>query len=108
MTELKKCTNELCDRAVKTWVAYCCEPCAQADEGHYEIHETGSPLGHTSYCETRHAERGPFRDPWALPRFDDPRCACVPGYVVCDPCRAQNYPPPRQGLRWIGPAREKP
>lgn len=59
-TDFKPCTNELCDRAVKISVAYCCEPCARADEHHYEIHESGL-LGHTADCAERHAERGPIR-----------------------------------------------
>jgi hypothetical protein len=43
-----------CDR--KTTAAYCCGPCADASERHYEIHEDG-PLGHTTSCNDRHALR---------------------------------------------------
>jgi hypothetical protein len=90
--ELKKCTNSLCDRAVKSWTAYCCEPCAQAQEGRYEIHEDG-PLGHTLSCQARHAERGPFRDPWRAPDMDEA-------------FRNWNARPPSgppSKIRWVGP-----
>lgn len=62
MTELllKKCDNELCWRAVKSSVAYCCDPCFLASQRHYEIHEV-APLAHTSFCDQRHAERGPIQ-----------------------------------------------
>lgn len=40
----------------KTTAAYCCGPCADASERHYEIHEDG-PLGHTASCNDRHARR---------------------------------------------------
>lgn len=73
MIELKKCTNELCRRAVKTSVAYCCASCDRAAERGYEIHETGL-LGHTEGCEIRHAERGDYRDPWAPPPLGQHTC----------------------------------
>ncbi|HEX4432805.1 MAG TPA: hypothetical protein VHZ96_26265 [Frankiaceae bacterium] len=57
MSELKKCRNDLCDRQVRTSVAYCCNACSLADEGSYEIHESGF-LGHPADCNARHAERG--------------------------------------------------
>jgi hypothetical protein len=90
--ELKKCDNELCDRAVKTWTAYCCEACAQAHEGHYEIHEDG-PLGHRPTCEERHAERGPYCDPWAPPSLPEEFQAWQ---------ARPNAGPPSQ-IRWVGP-----
>jgi len=90
--ELKKCTNELCDRAIKTWTAYCCEACAQAHEGGYEIHEDGL-LGHTPSCQDRHAERGPFRDPWGAPDMDE---------VLQDWNARLPSGPPSQ-IRWVGP-----
>lgn len=40
----------------RTTGAYCCGPCANASQEHYEIHEDG-PLGHTSSCNDRHAVR---------------------------------------------------
>lgn len=71
MIELKKCDGELCQRAVKTSVAYCCDPCFLASQRHYEIHETG-PLAHTLPCDQRHAERGAYCDPWAPPSASEP------------------------------------
>lgn len=71
MTELKKCANDLCRRAVKTSVAYCCDPCGRAAEHGYEIHETGL-LGHTAGCEVRHVERGTYCDPWEPPDLSKP------------------------------------
>lgn len=92
MTELKKCTNPLCDRAIKDWTAYCCEPCAQAHEGSYEIHETG-PLGHRPSCEERHAERGAYRDSWAPPAMDEEFQAW----------RRRPNAGPSSTIRWVGP-----
>jgi hypothetical protein len=46
------CANPLCEHHVRPGLAYCCAPCAQADEGHYEIHESG-PLAHTDECRKR-------------------------------------------------------
>lgn len=48
----KKCHNPLCDRLVKPSVAYCCEGCALAHEGRYEIHPDGI-LGHSEQCNQR-------------------------------------------------------
>jgi hypothetical protein len=80
--ELKKCDNPICLRQVRTVYRYCCVPCEVAHEGKFEIHE------HTSLCDARDSERGPYVDPW------EPRdCECVPGYVVCDVCREKYYPP---------------
>lgn len=70
MIELKKCDGGLCSRAVKTSVAYCCDPCFLASTRGYEIHETG-PLAHTGPCDQRHAERGSYRDPWAPPSLTE-------------------------------------
>lgn len=47
------CQNPLCDRACPHSVAYCCQGCALADEGHYEIHPDGL-LGHSAVCNERH------------------------------------------------------
>jgi hypothetical protein len=55
----KQCTNPLCDRKIKTSVAYCCYPCSKAHEDGYEIHEEGI-LGHTRDCNERHKDRGPY------------------------------------------------
>lgn len=55
--EMKKCNNGLCDRQTKKGIVYCCAACAQANEGHYEIHPDG-PLGHSESCDQRHDERG--------------------------------------------------
>lgn len=92
MIEMKKCSNSLCDRAVKDWTIYCCEPCAQAHEGSYEIHEDGI-LGHTSGCEERHAARGAYRDPWAPPAMDEE-------FQVWR--KRPNAGPPST-IRWVGP-----
>lgn len=52
----QKCENPLCDRLVKIGIAYCCGACGDANDGHYEIHESG-PLGHSEFCNQRHSER---------------------------------------------------
>ena len=54
----KKCDNPLCDR--QTTAMYCCGACATAHEDGFEIHEDG-PLGHSTSCNDRHAERGPWK-----------------------------------------------
>lgn len=43
------CANHLCDHTSSLGALYCCAPCAQADAGKYEIHESG-PLGHSDRC----------------------------------------------------------
>lgn len=58
--EFKKCTNKLCERRIKTSVAFCCHPCSRAEEKGYEIHESG-PLGHTQDCNERHKDRGNYQ-----------------------------------------------
>lgn len=49
----KPCDNELCDRDTSSGAKYCCDGCARADEGQYEIHESGF-LGHSPGCDERH------------------------------------------------------
>lgn len=51
MTSLVKCCKPDCGRMVKVGVAYCCDPCASAAEGHYEIER------HTAGCDQRANER---------------------------------------------------
>lgn len=46
------CANDLCEHLTRSGIAYCCSACATADEGHYEIHESGL-LGHTDQCQAR-------------------------------------------------------
>ena len=50
--KLRKCLKPDCMRKVKEGIAYCCSPCATADEGKYEIHE------HSEWCNQRNDERG--------------------------------------------------
>jgi hypothetical protein len=57
--EYLPCTNELCLRKVRAGVAYCCEACSMADEGHYEIHADGI-LGHSEDCTDRNTTRGEY------------------------------------------------
>lgn len=57
ITDLHRCGNKLCDHQVRG-ALYCCWACGNADEHRYEIHEDG-PLGHSTDCMARHAERGP-------------------------------------------------
>lgn len=47
----RKCANPLCDFGSGS-ALYCCNGCALAHEGHYEIHEDG-PLGHSERCHRR-------------------------------------------------------
>lgn len=58
MPELTKCGNRNCDRL--TTADYCCEACRIADEGRYEIHETG-PLAHSEPCDKRNEQRQTMR-----------------------------------------------
>jgi hypothetical protein len=51
MDSLRPCANRLCERKVGGSAAYCCAPCADADEGHYEIDT------HTGSCDVRWAYR---------------------------------------------------
>lgn len=51
---MKKCNNPECNR--QTTADYCCAPCRQAHNDHYEIHENGI-LGHSEGCDERHKER---------------------------------------------------
>jgi hypothetical protein len=60
VTEFKKCANNLCERRVKTSVAFCCYPCHRAHDKGYEIHESGI-LGHADSCNERHKERGDYQ-----------------------------------------------
>lgn len=56
--DFKECNSGIaCGRSVSASVAYCCWACSKADEGGYEIHESGL-LGHSQDCQERHAERG--------------------------------------------------
>jgi hypothetical protein len=82
--ELKKCDNPPCLRQVRVVYRYCCMPCEIAHGGQFEIHE------HTSLCDARDTERGPYVDPWSP---ESRSCECAPGYVVCDVCREKHYPP---------------
>ena len=52
-----KCSKPDCFRKVKKGIAFCCHPCSYAAEKKFEIHDDG-PLGHTTDCNTRDAERG--------------------------------------------------
>lgn len=52
MSDYRPCRNELCDYLVAGSAAYCCAGCARADEGGYEVHESGM-LGHSPACARR-------------------------------------------------------
>lgn len=72
MNGLKACDNHLCDRLTSSGAAYCCHRCGLAHERHYEIHEDG-PLGHTTHCTQRHAERQAAGLSHRCPRCDSPQ-----------------------------------
>jgi hypothetical protein len=48
----EECRKPDCRRLVKRGVTFCCAPCAEAAEGHYEID------AHSEGCDERAAERG--------------------------------------------------
>lgn len=48
------CENLHCRRKVRTVVKFCCRPCADAAEGHYEND------AHDSGCDERRAARGVY------------------------------------------------
>lgn len=58
---LKKCDNWNCDRLTSDRSAYCCGGCSMAQDGGYEIHDDGSPLAHSEWCDQRHEERKSYR-----------------------------------------------
>jgi len=52
------CKKPDCDRWVPAGILYCCHQCDIADQGKYEIHEDGDPLGHATSCIENFKERG--------------------------------------------------
>jgi hypothetical protein len=52
LRQYKPCANPSCQFVVPTSTVYCCVGCDLAQQGGYEIHESGM-LGHGSWCARR-------------------------------------------------------
>lgn len=57
--EYHKCKKPDCFRKVSKGSLYCCYACSIADEGRYEVHESGQ-LAHSDDCNQRKSERGEY------------------------------------------------